>query len=389
MRKFVTGSVLLVVLMAATALAGCGSTGSGATTRSGDGQSAAVQAAKAQSAKLLKGTYESPPSTAPAPPSGKSVWFLSCSQAVSLCAEAGAAVKEAGSLVGWKTTIFDTRSEPNLMAEGVRQAITAKVDAIVLYAQPCSTGKQPLEEAKAAGIKIIGVESYDCNQTTSGAVETTSEPPLFDGQVTYVDGDYAHYIVDYARGQANWLIDKTDGSGEIVSFIQTDSPLLSQYNDAYKAQIARCPECTLKEVAFGFADYGPELQQKAQQALLSAPNATGVMIPYDAITTSGVGAALESSGKEGQLAIIGGEGEPANMALVRAGRQQDAGIGLAPAWEGWSAVDGLIRIFDGQEPVDSGIGLQIYEKGHNAPPQGGYVPPIDFKAAYRKAWGVG
>jgi ribose transport system substrate-binding protein len=44
---------------------------------------------------------------------------------------------------------------------------------------------------------------------------------------------------------------------------------------------------------------------------------------------------------------------------------------------------------------NEGFGYQIIDKDHNVPPSGPYVPlnmntkePVNFKAAYKKVWGV-
>ena len=57
-------------------------------------------------------------------------------------------------------------------------------------------------------------------------------------------------------------------------------------------------------------------------------------------------------------------------------------------WEGYQTIDNLVRLFAGEPPAGSGIGLQVYDLEHNIPADGGYRPPVDFKAAYREAWGL-
>ncbi len=389
-------AMTIVAVAAAVVIAGCSSAGSSTATGSAsltspNAASSApsyLAAAEATVRTLLAGDYGVPPATAPAPARGKSVWYLSCGESISICAAAGAGVVESGNLLGWKTTIFDTKSDPSLVVNGVRQAIAARADAIVLYGLTCADAKQPLADARKAGIKIVGIESFDCSQTTQGPVGSTGQPPEFNAQVTYVQGDYAHWIVAYGRAQADWLIARTAGKANVISFIEDDEPAIDQYQAAYLDELRKCSGCSAYVVHFGLPDFGPGLQQKAQQALLKDPAANGVWVPYDGVITSGVGAAIQSSGRT--LAVMGGEGEPANLTLVReGGRQQTAGIGIVPGWEGWSAVDCLIRLFDGRRCVGSGIGLQIYEAGHNVPASGGYMPPVDFKASYRKAWGLG
>ena len=44
--------------------------------------------------------------------------------------------------------------------------------------------------------------------------------------------------------------------------------------------------------------------------------------------------------------------------------------------------------FLGQPPADSGIGWTMVDKDHNLPASGEFVPPVDFQAQYKAAWGV-
>ena len=46
-------------------------------------------------------------------------------------------------------------------------------------------------------------------------------------------------------------------------------------------------------------------------------------------------------------------------------------------------------LFNNVAPQDSGIGYKMIDRDHNLPPAGqGYEPSVDYKAAYKKAWGV-
>jgi ribose transport system substrate-binding protein len=87
---------------------------------------------------------------------------------------------------------------------------------------------------------------------------------------------------------------------------------------------------------------------------------------------------------------VGGEGNLANMDLIRQGTQ-DVSIGIPSQWLGYAAADALNRAFAGQATkVDSGLGFLIIDKDHNLPAQGQlWAPPVDFADAYRKAWAGG
>ena len=74
---------------------------------------------------------------------------------------------------------------------------------------------------------------------------------------------------------------------------------------------------------------------------------------------------------------------------MRENKGQDAACAFPSQWVGWAAVDALNSIFHGEKPRDSGAGLKLIDREHNLPPAGkGYEPATDFRAAYKKAWGV-
>ena len=57
-------------------------------------------------------------------------------------------------------------------------------------------------------------------------------------------------------------------------------------------------------------------------------------------------------------------------------------------WTGWAAVDTMNSLFTDAPVADSGLGWQLVDKQNNLPPSGPFVPDVDFKAIYKKAWGV-
>ena len=62
---------------------------------------------------------------------------------------------------------------------------------------------------------------------------------------------------------------------------------------------------------------------------------------------------------------------------------------ISSEWTGWAAIDTMNSIFDGQKPAVSGIGWTIADTTHHLPKARSFNPPVDFKAEYKKAWGVG
>ena len=139
---------------------------------------------------------------------------------------------------------------------------------------------------------------------------------------------------------------------------------------------------------FAGAELGPNLQQKATSALLQHPEANVVKSPYTSATLLGIAPAVKQSGRAGKLYVMGGEGFAPELDLLRAGQGVNA-VNIAPSdWTGWAAVDTMNSLFTGKPIADSGLGWQLVDKDHNLTGSGPFVPAVDFKGVYKKAWGA-
>jgi ribose transport system substrate-binding protein len=149
--------------------------------------------------------------------------------------------------------------------------------------------------------------------------------------------------------------------------------------------VKQCCKVTVKRFSFGELVQG--VQSQTEQEILRNPDATAVGVAYDGVLLAGVSAGVLSSTNR-NLKLMVGEGGAAAMDLVRE-KKAEGGVGIPVDWEGYGGIDALNRIFHGQKPVKSGIGIQVFDQTHNLPSSGGYKAPYDFKALYKKAWGVG
>ena len=370
------GTALAAIALAATA---CG--GGDETAEGGDSNTAAiVEAAKAELEPLLAGeSYGQPQSSGPAPREGKKIWVLSCLESAETCSTPAHATVEAAESLGWDVTLYDTRSEPARIAEAVRQAIAAGADGLTVWGLDCEQiGPQPLRELDEAGIMVSAAESQDC------------DPPFFDAVVSYSEGEYEEWFRAFGEAQATALVAATEGKAKVILFDAVDIPSLAFPRDGFTEKLAGCPECEIVEtVGYTVADLGPKLEQKAQQALAKHPEANAVYVNTDTPLIAGVRTALKASGRADEVVVVAAEGQPWTMADLRAGLPV-VGVGGAHAWEGHQIVDNLVRLFAGEEPVSSGIGLQVYDAEHNVPSDvnAAFVPPVDWRAAYSKRWGL-
>lgn len=370
-----------LAILAALVLTACGKGEDGGT--GAPASSADVARYERQLDALYKGTYEEPSGGPVAPPPGKKVWVISTGQTIETAVNAAAAMEAAGRTLGWEVTVFDGRFDSARQISGIEAALTAGADGIVLLYVDCAPVKAGLQQARAAGVAVVGIESKDC------------EPALEDHVVRYAgDQDFVTWVSHGFGGtQARWVIAKTRGEAKTIVSVQTDLYTTAvTYDPGITDEFAGCGSCEIVDtIEFVGDEFGPPLQQKIEQSLNQHPEANSFIAAYDAVLTGGGAAALRASGRLEQIESMGGEGSKPGIELIYDQAGMDACSGIPTAWEGYAAMMGLARVFAGQDPErgDSGIGTQACDAEHNLPPKGeSYRAPIDFVAAYERLWGV-
>ena len=129
-----------LALIVPAVAAGCGSSSgsNGATASGGSSSTRSIATAKAFVDQAINGADRPLPTSSPKSQPGKKVWVLSCSQAAEGCQVPAAGAAEAGKMIGWKMTVFDGKGDPATYAKGVRSAIAAKADGIILVSIDCA-----------------------------------------------------------------------------------------------------------------------------------------------------------------------------------------------------------------------------------------------------------
>lgn len=392
---------LLAALPVALLVVGCGSGGSGANS-SGTSTASAIDApTRAAIDAAYQGSFHAPPATSPRPRRGLNIWFIPAAATIYPFTEKNG-INDVAKALGWHVTLFDGKFSPDTQVTGLRQAIAAKADGIILYLIDCATVKSALQAVNRAGIPVVAAESYDCNQPKPGQPVQAGERALFQAQATYVDPKHP----DTPLGFADWIKDVwgyqqglgviagTNGNAKIVDVRETDSAATLVADDgARRAVKEHCPHCSYVDtVEITGADYGSPVQQKVASALAQFPNANAVIAPTDASMIN-ISAAVRESGRAKSIWAQSAEGGEPVMTIIRNGGPVNSAVGFSVQWEVWSLFDALNRLTNGEKPngigFPSGNSQQLVDKTHNLPPAGmRYQPPIDFQAAYLKAWGV-
>jgi ribose transport system substrate-binding protein len=194
----------------------------------------------------------------------------------------------------------------------------------------------------------------------------------------------------YGAMAADYIIDSTHGSAKVLNSAGTE-PLQKFIDDGFKAELAKCPGCSIVATvpydSSTLTPNGPWIQ--AFRAKLAAhPDSNAVYIPFDfMMTTLGAAQAVKQSGSK--ATIFGGQGIPDSFRALRAGQIQAVTTARDEGWSAYAAMDTINRALQGDPTVPEGIGFQLVTADRNLSPSGTFTPPIDYKAAYLKAWNHG
>lgn len=377
----------LSVLAAVTALlAACGGASSGGGGGAGGGgQTSFLSQAQANVQKDYESTDRAPDTASRPAVKGKKIVVISAGDEGESASVPVHAVMAAAQAIGWGVTEYDEHLDPTRGPALMRQAIAAGADGIVVDANDCPLIKAPLQEARAKNIVVVPIYAYDCDDPLFNGGQA-----LFNGVVQFGQaGTPDELALEYGAHQADAVIVATKGHARVVLFNDVEFTVLHYTGEGFKRELAKCSDCkVVDEVEFKAAELGPALQQKAATALLQHPEANAVKIPYTAASLLGIAGAVTQSGKASQLYVMGGEGFADELDLIRNKKGVNAVNIISSEWVGWASVDTMNSLFQGQQPKNSGIGWTLADPSRNMPASGPFVPKVDFKAAYKKAWGV-
>jgi ribose transport system substrate-binding protein len=378
------GSWVLIALVT-VGLAACGSSDDSAATGSGSSGSESAESA-AFLEKAYSGATGTPPTTPTTAKPGVNVWVVSCGEQVPSCSTPTAAAMEAAKLVGWKPTMCDGQLNPGGWGTCVRQAVSAKAQVILPVGIDCASIQAPFQEAKNAGVVVVGAGGADC--------DVTGGQPLWASErLQLPDVSIKEYWQLNGKLNADWIIGKTDGQAKVLLVNFTDPLWAPWITEGFKNELATCSGCTVVETLdLANNDFvNNTAAQKFSTALLQASTANAVFIPIGGwMTGGGLAQVVMSSGRAGQINVATGFGEAGNMELIRNNQGQNAVLGYATEWGAYGSIDTAIRVLNGEQPQVQGDGFQVVDAEHNLPPAGSdYTPSVDFKTAYKKLWGVG
>jgi ribose transport system substrate-binding protein len=374
----VAGLVFLVV-----GLVGCGGSDSGSDSGSGSGGTSTTAAssgggedpyiAKAQARvdEHTKAVTEWPgPTEAPAPAKDKLVVIVPCDASAEGCARGATGAKEAAEAIGWRTKTINGQGTPRVYNEAISQAIELKAAAVILPAVAGKLISEGLEKAKKAGVFIV--TTHAGNQAGDGDVDVDVS----------MDG------LEAGRALGDYAVVKTKGEATVIMVTGREFPVTADWEKGSLESFEACAKCEVKEQAdILVTDIPTRLPGITQGMLQANPDVNWVWAPYDYAAQYMI-EAIVSAGAAERVQMSGADGNDLNLQFIREGRVQAASLGYPIEWANWAAIDQVNRLLNGEEPVDAGVPFKLFIK-ENLPPKGKpWQGDLDFRAEYRKLWGL-
>ncbi|MBS1894925.1 MAG: sugar ABC transporter substrate-binding protein [Actinobacteria bacterium] len=360
----------------------------GGKTESKEASEKSETGSEAELAKSLEAWYTGenfgePPTEPLEVPKGKKAWLIACGNEIPNCTNVWEVFEEAGKKFGWDITKVDGKQDPSIQGNAVRQAIAAGAEVIGISSIDCSAVKQPLEEAKKAGIKIISSTGIDC------------DPPLFEAENLVSGAETYEEALEQLGGiEGEWVSSKVNptGGGQVIveknPFTEAGEAISRGGEEALKKY---CPNCEIIPLVLNAGDFVPPKAQEKTQALLTKyPEAKALVALTDDVILNGVGAAIQASGRSDEdFFVASGAASPQGIELMRQNSPQvDFNVGISTESRGYELFDGAASLLDGKEPVESGNAWQAFDKERGLPKGEEYEAPVNFKADYEKRWGL-
>jgi ribose transport system substrate-binding protein len=228
--------------------------------------------------------------------------------------------------------------------------------------------------AKAAGIKII---CFACVNDDGLAAQVIPSAQSF-----YNDG--------YAL--AAQIYKNTNGHPRILIISNKEVGVIANRQRGTEQFVANCiaagGDCKIVDTQyFLFANLTTSVTGLVASELQKYPDTNAVWMAFDS-TFSFIQAGVTQAGiPKSKVGLYGFDGNRPNIADIRAGGYEKATMAGPFEWVGWAEIDGLNRLFHGQQPVNNVIVSRLITKD-NLPPTDTYSGDVNFEPYYLKVWGV-
>ncbi len=231
---------------------------------------------------------------------------------------------------GWELNVVDTAGDVAAVISRIEDAVTQKVDAIVINVDPAQVAAG-LETAKAAGIPVVGMDA--------------AANPLLATNVT--SNGYA-----MAAETSVYVADRINGAGNVVMFVFDAFPPVQIRGVVADAVFANHPDIkVIDRITPDVQDGGIADSRAKMEALLAAnPDKGSISAVWAAWDQPALGAlqAIEAAGRGDEgIVIVGIDANPQARDAIAAGGNFEASVGQDFVGIGKSVAGAVARLLKG------------------------------------------
>jgi ribose transport system substrate-binding protein len=322
------------------------------------------------------------PTTGPKAQGKKLIVIVSTDQRNGGAQGAGDGAAEAAKALGWDVRQLDGQGTVPGHATALTQAIAMKPNGILNVGMDSKEQQPLLEQAAAAGIKIIGWHAGP----TPGPVEGV--PAVF----TNVTTD----PIEVAKSAGLEAVVKSGGHAGVILFTDSIYAIATAKTNAEKAAVEGCKGCKVLEVAdTPIADLSNRMGQLTTSLLSKYGKQWTYSIAVNDLYYDFSAPALQAAGVDPATGspqqISAGDGSVSAFKRIREKQYQIATVAEPLNLQGWIMIDEINRAFAGEKRSGYVPHVHLFT-ADNVDRDGGnenkFDPGNGYRDEYKKIWGM-
>jgi ribose transport system substrate-binding protein len=322
------------------------------------------------------------PTSGPKATGKKLVIYVSADQKNGGASGVGDGAQEAAKAIGWDFRILDGQGSVPARSSALTQAIALKPDGIILGTIDAAEQAPIVEQAVAAGIKVVGWHAGPAP-----------------GKIAAVPGVFTNITTDpdeVAKASGLYAVVDSGGTAGVILFTDSIYAIATAKTNAEKAAIEGCKGCkvlSIEDTPIG--DLSNRMGQLTTSLLAKYGKAWTYSIGvndlyFDFAVPSLVAAGVDpASGYPRQIAA--GDGSVPAFQRIRQKQFQLATVAEPLHLHGWQCIDEMNRALAGQPASGFVANVHLFINA-NIEKDGGaqniFDPGNGYKDEYKKIWGV-
>jgi ribose transport system substrate-binding protein len=322
------------------------------------------------------------PTTGPKSVGKKLIVYASADQRNGGAQGVGDGAQEAAQALGWDYRILDGQGSVPGRTSALTQAIALKPDGIILGTIDAAEQAPIIEQAIAAGIKVVGWHS--------------GPGP---GKIDAVPGVFTNITTDpneVAKASGLYAVVDSGGTAGVILFTDSIYAIATAKTNAEKTAVEGCSGCKVLEVVD---------TPIGELSTRMAPLTTALLLKYGKDWTYSIGVndlyfdfavpSLQSAGVDPATGyprqIAAGDGSVPAFQRIRQQQYQVATVAEPLHLHGWQAIDEMNRALAGEEPSAYVAPPHLFIKANvdlDGGDQNTFDPGNGYREQYKKIWGV-